>query len=811
MPGSAVESRPTSSVGSPRDVRPRAQSISSDRPSIASHTFLALPQSASPEAAFIASTAASQIVTNNHNGQESTWYDQNGVEPSGEPAAISPAALQLVNSFLDQLLLNFLQVAKSTSLSALRPAVSDVLKPKLAKETISNADEELREYLGGSEEEEYTDPPSPHARDWDVELAWKRARLRCMVYSSLGDLEEEDEDKYMTQENLEIGEHERTSDIISPAVAIFLTSVLEYMGELTLSVAGQAASQRLRSKIEKELKDGARSPAAVAERIVVEDIDMERVALDRTLGRLWRGWKKRMRAPPGEYVSSRSLSISHASSLYDRKSSISERGTDSVEVQDDAKDAVEEEDIHPMNIPLPMGDNDIAEIEVPGLAHYSDDEEDGDDEEEKDFDTRRIQSFAGASSLLKQSQISADSEQYATLLSLHRRSTSLPTPKRSIFYATARPRSKTVDAVSELQELARLSTSEVEAKTTLAKSRDSDESGSDEFDEVIYEKAEILTSSRVSVSSTSSRSISDTGKAVHLSRSSSVHSARIIDVPPRSPATSRPRSMESTERPRASTVSGASPLSRPGGADEMRKAKAIDTSSRIGVPLSAVRSPVERMRPPVPNAATISESEEDADQVNPIVKPTPASRTRDQLGRLPHGLQTNIRAADRTSASPQSDQPHSGARSSSLKTAQSATDAQFSDVPYRSGGHSNQQKGRPTAEYEEESTPSLHSIAPPRQIHTSGSSASSGASRFKAVRTTSDDASSRAENMARNFEELIQSNQTITYTLTPENMRNMDVRSSLLPTSNILFLFFSASATIEFACLLIHLLGQQLC
>lgn len=804
MAGSAVESRPTSSVGSSRDVRPRTQSISSDRPSIASHTFLALPQSISPEAAFIASTAASQIVTNNHG--ESTWYDQNGVEPSGEAAVISPAALQLVNSFLDQLLLNFLQVAKSTSLSALRPAVSDVLKPKLAKETISNADEELREYLGGSEEEEYTDPQSP--RDWDVELAWKRARLRCMVYSSLGDLEEEDEDKYMTQENLEIGEHERSSDIISPAVAIFLTSVLEYMGELTLSVAGQAASQRLHSRIEKELKDGARSPAAIAEGIVVEDIDMERVALDRTLGRLWRGWKKRMRAPPGEYLSSRSLSVSHAGSLYDRKSSISERGADSAEVQDDTKDVVEE-DIHPMNIPLPMGDNDIAEIEVPGLAHHSDDEEDGSEEEEKEFDNRRVKSFAGALSLLKEFQPSPDSEHYATLLSLHRRSTSLATPKRSVFYATARPRSKTADAadIPELQELTRLSVVEVEVEAK-AKSRDSDESGSDEFDEVVYEKAEILTSSRVSVSSTSSRSVSDTGKAIHLSRSSSVHSARIIDVPPRSPATSRPRSMESAERPRASTVSGASPLSRP---DEMRKVKAIDTSSRTGVPLSAVRSPVERMRPPIPSAATISESEEDADQVHPIVKPASASRSRDQLGRLPHGLQTNIRAADRISASPQSDQPQSSTRTSSLKTAQSATDVQFPDVPYRSaGGHSNRQKGRPTAEQDdEESTPSLHSIAPARQIHTSGSSASSGTSRFKAVRTTSDDASNRAESMARNFEELIQSNQTITYTLTPENMRDMDVRSGSTPIASISFPFvFPTSPTMESSCLLIHLSGQ---
>jgi hypothetical protein len=63
---------------------------------------------------------------------------------------------------------------------------------------------------------------------------------------------------------------------------------------------------------------------------------------------------------------------------------------------------------------------------------------------------------------------------------------------------------------------------------------------------------------------------------------------------------------------------------------------------------------------------------------------------------------------------------------------------------------------------------------PPRPIHTSGSSASSGTSRLKAVRTSEENASNRT-NVARNFEELIQSNQTITYTLTPENMRDIDV------------------------------------
>ncbi|PHH69115.1 hypothetical protein CDD83_5830 [Cordyceps sp. RAO-2017] len=192
-------SRPTSGVASPRYDRSRTQSVSSDRPSTIGHGLgLTLPPvSVSPEPEFIAGSAAAQIVTNDHDSHAGTWYDQNGIEPPSDPAIVSPLALQLVNAFLDQLLFNFLQVARSANLSALRPAVSDVLKPNLARDAISSADEELREYLGSGDEDDFAALPSDAAaspRDWDVELVWKRTRLRCMVYSSLGDMEEEDED-----------------------------------------------------------------------------------------------------------------------------------------------------------------------------------------------------------------------------------------------------------------------------------------------------------------------------------------------------------------------------------------------------------------------------------------------------------------------------------------------------------------------------------------------------------------------------------------------------------------------------------------
>jgi hypothetical protein len=112
---------------------------------------------------------------------------------------ITPASLNLINGFLDHILFNILLAARSTKLIAIRPAVSEVLKPRLAKEVVSAADEELREYMGGGVDEELSDfhggqEPSGH---FELERSWKLTRLRCMVYTRLGDMEEEDEEEHL--------------------------------------------------------------------------------------------------------------------------------------------------------------------------------------------------------------------------------------------------------------------------------------------------------------------------------------------------------------------------------------------------------------------------------------------------------------------------------------------------------------------------------------------------------------------------------------------------------------------------------------
>ncbi|EHA57279.1 hypothetical protein MGG_09259 [Pyricularia oryzae 70-15] len=451
------------SMGPPK-VRSRTHSLSSDRASTIGAGFMSPPLTVSPEAAFIAAAAASQIVTNDHDAHQDIWYDQQGIEPPSETVLVSPAALALINNFLDRLLFNLLSTAKSTSLAALRPAVSEVLKPKLAKDAIYQADEELQEYLGGGEDEDYGSPArSQSARDWDLELVWKRTRLRCMVYSSLGDLEEEDEDFHMEQENLLTGD-ETVEETISPAVAIFLTSVLEFMGEQALIVAGQAAFQRMRHHYEKSLREGTRSPADVADRIVVGDSDVERIALDRTLGRLWRSWKKQMRSPALSQDatfrnfsrdSARSSSMSHyrfRSLSVDPPRRRNDGSASPLEVDEEPElDRRSTDGKKPADcIPLPVGPDDMLEILIPGLAHYSDDEEEIEDAKSNLPRRPKSMLLSPLAAGVRDPPTPAASVPCTPKFPPRRRANSLPTPAASPFSS---PMNKHVEAVASPTEV----------------------------------------------------------------------------------------------------------------------------------------------------------------------------------------------------------------------------------------------------------------------------------------------------------------------------------------------------------------------
>lgn len=243
-----------------------------------------------PDPVYIASSAALQIVNSEFVSRGPSWLDVEGAD--GEDAlTVSPAALSLVNAFLDHLLFSFLTSARSTSILALKPAIIDVLKPRLAKDAIQGADEELKGYLAGGDDEELSDFHNGQelkgARN--LHRIFRRTRLRCMVYTRLGDMEEEDEEIYLEGEQLDTDDERnrlsRDLGNVSPAAAIFLTSIIEFIGEQTLMIVGEAAWNRL----------GIKKPVAEDQRALVEEGDVEKLAFNTTLGRLWRSWRKRAR------------------------------------------------------------------------------------------------------------------------------------------------------------------------------------------------------------------------------------------------------------------------------------------------------------------------------------------------------------------------------------------------------------------------------------------------------------------------------------------------------------------------------------
>lgn len=295
--------------------------MSGDRTSSFSGSSLTSPPSVSPEPAYIALSAACQIV--NTDRSDRGYLEGGGSRVEFDTAVVAPGAVALVNSFLDQLLYSFLASSRSTAIAALRPAIQEVLKPRLAKEAIQGADEELEGYMTGGDAEELLafHGGQSFRGDYDLNLVWRRTRLRCMVYTRLGDMEEEDEDTYLEQEeeNSHEGRRRLDRDIgsISPAAAIFLTSVLEFIGEHAMLLAGEASYNRFQTK----------GPRSDNPRAVVEEIDMEKLAFNGTLGRLWRSWKKRVRSSSLLSPRPASLGRRKTSSLSDsasQKTSVSE-------------------------------------------------------------------------------------------------------------------------------------------------------------------------------------------------------------------------------------------------------------------------------------------------------------------------------------------------------------------------------------------------------------------------------------------------------------------------------------------------------
>lgn len=287
---------------------------------------------------------------------------------------VSQPALTLLNEFLDNVLYSIISTSHSVALGQLKASVPAVLKPRLGKAALRVAEEELKEYIEDEEAEElYSNKHALQPKlDFDADLVWKLARLRCMVYARMGDLEEEDEEEWLEKEHLldqatASSISSRQSLAINPGAAIFLTSVIEYLGEQALYYAAQHAQKRHDSTRNQQGTTLEDQLAVRNASIVLDGKDMNHVGRDSPLSRLWRSWRRNTRSP-GD-VSSRPMSPENmlspgSDSLHSPATSSSAHHSIQPILEENRAPSVGPgATASPSQIPLPTSDTDIEEIE----------------------------------------------------------------------------------------------------------------------------------------------------------------------------------------------------------------------------------------------------------------------------------------------------------------------------------------------------------------------------------------------------------------------------------------------------------------
>ncbi|BFZ54478.1 hypothetical protein PYCC9005_001515 [Savitreella phatthalungensis] len=184
------------------------------------------------DAAFISLSAATYIASTNTSASD----------PGPSRATLSPdeVCLRSLNAFLDYFLAMILQDAKSVDLKDLQATLTQLLNSPLGHVALQEASAELETYKsqaagqGRILDDELNGKRRPSNQPFNVEAVWAQARVRCMVYSTIGEKEENDFPPLPEDENS-----------VTPPVAIFLTAILEFLGEHILFTTARFARSRL--------------------------------------------------------------------------------------------------------------------------------------------------------------------------------------------------------------------------------------------------------------------------------------------------------------------------------------------------------------------------------------------------------------------------------------------------------------------------------------------------------------------------------------------------------------------------------------
>ncbi|KAI5294822.1 hypothetical protein KEM52_003086, partial [Ascosphaera acerosa] len=251
-----------------------------------------LPPTAAPPPTYIALAAASQILTTSQAEAYASFM-------SGKAGAlVTSASLALLNAFLDYLVWAILTEAQSLETVTMRQAAGRVLGNGAGAKAVAIASDRSSDFadIDGCEAPACTaqsrEKTSGRHR-FQTGVLWKRLRLRCMVFTRFGDMEEEDEEEHLASEGMAaprfLTDYNDPS-FISPLTATFTTSLVEYIGETLLITSGLRARERMQSQA-KEEKRCAVVPSGNAPRLTVTEDDLDQSEYDLVIKRIWNQWR----------------------------------------------------------------------------------------------------------------------------------------------------------------------------------------------------------------------------------------------------------------------------------------------------------------------------------------------------------------------------------------------------------------------------------------------------------------------------------------------------------------------------------------
>ena len=276
-------------VRSPISPPSRSPSLSSIGSPSAGRFALSQPPHNEFSPAYVASDAAAELVSQLRATPTNEQREGLSVPDESKSAVLNDEALAMINAFLDFLVFNILGLARSSALEPIRNAVEHIVKGRLGQQAIKIGDYELEELLNEDDDAGIHGGKDAEG-EWDVDLVWKRTRLKIMTYMRLSEMEEED-DEDTSEDGSALDEGTTRTPFSQRAslyATIFLTSALERIAEQCVKDAGEGAYNRL-AVSRPGTRDG--SDDGSSDTLIVTEQDVRKLALSSLVGRLWRQWK----------------------------------------------------------------------------------------------------------------------------------------------------------------------------------------------------------------------------------------------------------------------------------------------------------------------------------------------------------------------------------------------------------------------------------------------------------------------------------------------------------------------------------------